>query len=125
MNRIMMQSLFILMVAACVSVTFSFVTPSILCRSTIRTSLTMKMPEKIANKDEKGMMDRFEAMAATKRKAAAALKGNNKELAAELEEMADEMKETADAFGTNKHHMISKVLIDLLFFIGMDVSCCV
>ena len=85
----------------------------------------MKMPEKIANKDEKGMMDRFEAMAATKRKAAAALKGNNKELAAELEEMADEMKETADAFGTNKHHMISKVLIDLLFFIGTDVSCCV
>jgi hypothetical protein len=60
----------------------------------------MKMPEKIANKDEKGMMDRFDAMAATKRKAAAALKGNNKELAAELEEMADEMKETAEAFGT-------------------------
>lgn len=96
----MMHSFFILMVASCISVTFSFVTPSILCRSFRTSSLTMKLPEKIANKDEKGMMDRFDAMAATKRKAAAALKGNNKELAAELEEMADEMKETAEAFGT-------------------------
>ena len=95
----MVQSFFLLMVAVCVSVTFSFVTPSILCRSLRSSSLMMKMPEKIANKDEKGMMDRFDAMAATKRKAAAALKGNNKELAAELEEMADEMKETAAMFG--------------------------
>ena len=107
----MMHSFFLLIVAVCVSVTFSFVTPSILCRS-IRSSLMMKMKDKIANKDEKGMMDRFDAMAATKRKAAAALKGNHKELAAELEEMADEMKETAEAFGEIK--MLLLALIELL-----------